>query len=377
MSYKFNPFTGNFDDAGPTHTLTNVTNTTQQNYHGFVNRTSSTLAFNNTSHVLTLAVATTAQVYIGGVPYTLTGNYTADLDDYTLSVGLWYVWMQITGGVPVLAASKSPWSAIDTTIIPVATVYWTGGAGIIGDERHAHDRNLETHRYLHSTVGARIQNDGSFAQTLPSTGTGGQIQLTGGNLWDEELITAIDGPVIRCRVWYETAAATWTAVNGTDNSGKDRPYLWNAGTSRIQYPKSDSSYVLTDIPANNYWVSWVFASNDYDTSRAVYLVIPSGTAPLTSLANARLTVMPNLPFAAELKLLWRWIHRGDGVYQEAADYRNSSTLPGGGVTAPTAVSVSFSPPAGATATNVQAALEDSYSMDKITMSVISTQLGAL
>jgi len=49
-----------------------VQNKTQRHYHGFVNKTDTTLAFDNSTHVFTLGVATTALVYVGGVPVTLT-----------------------------------------------------------------------------------------------------------------------------------------------------------------------------------------------------------------------------------------------------------------------------------------------------------------
>lgn len=326
--------------------------------HGFVNRTSSTLAFDNNSHIFTLGVATTATVYLNGVAYTIASpGLTIDLDTKTLSNGLWFIWVEVSGGNAVLNASQTAWSITNLTITPCVTVYWNGTAGALGEERHSADRNLPDHLWKHLTVGARIQNDGSFAQTLPTTAVDAKIELVAGYLWDEDIANAIStaqGKLVRN--WYETAAAVWTFADGTDNAGNDRPYIWNAATSRLRYPSTALAYALTDSANNTHIPVWVYASND--VTRPIYLVTPALSAGYGTVAQARAALQPTLPFAAELKLLWRWIFRGDGEYQEAADYRTSSSLPGGGVASPTALSVSFAPAGDIAALNVQAAIEE-------------------
>lgn len=347
-------------------------------YHGFVNRTDSTLAFDNSSHIITLGVATTAKVYLAGVPYTISSpGLTLDLDTKTLANGLWFVWIEISGGVPVLNAAQATWSILNTAIIPCATVYWNGAAGAVCDERHGANRNLALHAYLHLTVGARVQNDGSFAQTRPSTTNDSTLQLVGGSLWDEDIenvITTAQGKL--CRNWYETASGVWTFADGTDNGGYDRPYLWNSGTSRVQFPESDNAYALADGSNANYIPVWVYASNDI--SRPIYIVTPSLTAGYTTIANARSATAPVVTFAAEVKLLYRWIYRGDGEYQEAADYRTSSSLPSGGVASPVAAAVSFSPSGNIVATNVQAAIEELDTHEELdTQQVAANYLAAI
>ncbi|WP_295446256.1 hypothetical protein [uncultured Thiodictyon sp.] len=346
--------------ASSTVGLGNVANQAQQFLHGFPNRTATTIAFNNTSRVFTLGVAVgvTATIYIGGVSYTLSNpGITVDLDDKTLSVGLWFIWAEVSGGVVVLNASKTSWNVLDQTKIPVALVYWNGAAGALQEERHSAYADSAWHQWAHETIGARIENDGSFSQTYPTTSVDGKIELVGGSLWDEDLettVTTAQGKLIRN--WYETAAAAWTFVDGTNNAGNDRPYIWNAGTSRLQYPKSNSSYALTDASSNDYIAVWVFASNDID--RPIYTVTQAKTAPYNTLALARNAVMPTLAFGPEMKLLYRWIYRGDGEYQEAVDYRTSSSLPGGGVTAPSASSVTAIATAPLTAGSVQGQLDE-------------------
>ncbi len=265
--------------------------------------------------------------------------------------------MPAQDGAAVLNAAKSPWDITGLTAIPVATVYWNGSAGAIQEERHDAERNLALHEYLHKTVGARIPNDGSFAQTRPSTANDGQLELVAGSLWDEDIenpITTAQGKLVRN--WYETSSGVWTWADGTANSGYDRPYLWNSGTSRLRYPNSGSAYALTDCADNRYIPVWVYASNDI--GRPIYVVTPALATTYTTVANARAALAPVLPFAPELKLLYRWIYRGDGEYQEAADYRTASSLPSGGVSTPVAASIAFAPSGDLVATNVQAMGEE-------------------
>jgi hypothetical protein len=271
--------------------------------------------------------------------------------------GAWYVIATLVEGEIALTASQGVWDIEDRTVTPAFIVYWNGEDGAIQEERHQWDRNLALHAYLHSTRGAAIKNDGSFAQVRPSTTNDGHIELVAGSLWDEEIrnaCTTAQGKLVRH--WYETDAGVWTWADGVDNGGYDRPYLWNGDTSLLRYPNSGSAYALTDCASNRFIPVWVYDSNDKD--RPLYVVTPALATTYTTVANARAALAPVLPFAPELKLLYRWIYRGDGEYQEAADYRTASSLPSGGVSSPVAASIAFAPSGDLVATNVQAAIEE-------------------
>ena len=324
-------------------------------FHGFEGRTGSSL--NIADAILFLAVPTAQSVWLNGTEYALTEGLSLDLGETPDNGGHYIVAQDDNAGALELAELPAAWSITETSYTPVAYVYWQGGGGAVLDERHGHNRNLEQHAYLHHTVGARIQNDGSFAQTRPTTTNDGHLELVAGSLWDEDIeneITTAQGKLVRN--WYETASGVWTWGNGADNGGYDRPYIWNSDTSRLRYPSTASAYALTDCADNRFIALWVYASNDVD--RPIYVVTPALAAPYTTVANARAAQAPVLPFAPEMKLLYRWIYRGDGEYQEAADYRTASSLPSGGVSAPVAASVTFSPSGRIAATNVQAAIEE-------------------
>lgn len=326
-----------------------------QIYHGFVGFANSQILFDSATKILTLR-STNQDLYLNGVKYTLNGDLTVSLGA-TPALGTHYIVTTLVDGQPALTVSQNDWSIVNVTYTPTATVYWNGTAGALGNERHGHSRDLQFHRYLHLTVGARIPNDGGFAQTRPNTTNDAQLELSSGTLWDEDInnvISTAQGKL--CRLWYETAPNAWTFVDGTDNGGFDRPFLWNAVASRVQFPESDNNYVLANSAANNYVPVWVYASND--TERPIYVVTPSLTTTYNTVADARNSLPPIIPFAAELKLLYRWIYRGDGQYQESADYRNASSLPAGGVSSIVAAAVSYTPTGTISATNVQAAIEE-------------------
>ena len=59
-----------------------------------------------------------------------------------------------------------------------------------------------------------------------------------------------------------------------------------------------------------------------------------------------------------MKLIYKFIYRGDGEFQESVDFRSSSPVPGGGVSTMAAVSVSFVPAGNIAASNVQIAIEE-------------------
>ena len=343
--------------------LSNVLNQGQQIRHGFDGRTGSSLAWDPVSYEFVL-LGTDQDIWLNGVRYNLTSEaLTVPIGDagppaVPPADGTWYITVQDDGwGALELVAGQAVWAIDDVTSTPVATAFWNGTDFAIQDERHGAERNLGLHAYLHRTVGARIQNDGSFAQTRPTTANDGHLELTAGTLWDEDIANAVStaqGKLVRN--WYETASGVWTWADGTANSGYDRPYIWNGDTSLLQYPNTGSAYALTDCAANRYIPVWVYASNDID--RPIYIVTPALAVTYTTVANARAATAPVLPFAPELKLLYRWIYRGDGEYQEAADYRTASSLPSGGVSSPVAGAVSFSPSGDIAATNVQAAIEE-------------------
>jgi hypothetical protein len=287
---------------------------------GFVSRADNTITL-STRTVTVAPTATNFAYYLHHVKFTKTGGATCQTT-IADTAGIHYIYFDAAGQ---LQNSMTPWNIVDGTIF-VAIVFWNGSAGALYDERHSAGRDVHMHKWAHDTIGTRYQS--GLSRTYPDP-SNSKLQIESGSIHDEDIDFVIAQQKL-CRNFYQTDAAVWTFADGTDNGGFDRPYIWNATTSRIQYPKSDSSYALTDAAANRYIVVWAFAT--LDTVRPIMIITEAKTAPYTSVAAARAAVPPSTVglLTPEMKIIYRWIFAGDGTFQEEVDYRSSSSLPAGG-----------------------------------------------
>jgi len=315
---------------------------------GFVSRTDNTISL-STRMVTVAKTGTNFTVYSDGIKYVK----TTESKEIANTVGLHYVYFGADG---VITESTAGWD-FTSGKIPICTVFWNGSIGALSDERHSASRNLRWHEWAHDTIGARYES--GLGQTYPTTSVDGKFQIESGNIHDEDIDFSIGQQKV-CRNFYETASGTWTFANGTDNAGNDYPYIRNASTGKVQYPKSDSSYTLTDAADSKYVVVWAYATTD--AVRPIYLITAAKTDAYANMTAARAATAPSTAglLTPEMKLIYRWIFSGDGQYQEGADYRSSTSLPAGGTPVTNAVAVTFSPIGNIAATNVQNAI---YELD--------------
>lgn len=311
--------------------------------HGiFSGLTAAGLSWSNADHTLTL---TQAHVYyFAGTPRSQGANVSVDLDTYTLSEGLWYIYYDDAGGT--LKASKTPW-AISLAYVQVATVFWNGTAGRIQFEGHGARRDLEWHYDEHMFSGAKI-SAAEWVITTPSPATPNTINVSGGTVTDEDLSTT-HGAQTNCVLWYQTGASSYTWEESNTIYG-----------ASVRFADSANAYALTAVGTKfiNYWV---YASTD--TARGLYVFTETkATAGHNTVALARDVQPPNLSqmgLTREMRLIYRMIYKGDGALQEITDYRASATLAGaGGSSTPSAASVTFAPAGNIASTNVQAAIEE-------------------
>jgi hypothetical protein len=226
----------------------------------------------------------------------------------TNTVGLWFIYYDDAG---VLTASQELWDL--SSYVPIATVYWNGTNGVVGDERHGCTMDWATHSLIHKTIGTRYTSGltGTFGNTT--------FSITSGVVSDEDIDISIPLSTY-CRVFYRSGSAfTFTAAQTT--------YYYTSG-GNVYY---DNSGTLTAVPSNQYVAYWVFGTNDIDYP----IWILMGQRVDTTLANARNNnkyeslSLGNLPFA-EMKLLYRVILRNDATpYEETQDLRSVSNLPAG------------------------------------------------
>lgn len=334
-------------------------------YHGI--QSAGTPTYDNTTLTLPTSGGTVTYWY-QGTKHTTNSAITLSLAAASLTANtLYYIYFADSTGV--LTSSTTTWSM--KTAVPVCTLWKsTGGSISLCKETHNHTRCLDWHANAHLTIGARYASGFSLG-TISGSGASIVWNVNSGTIYDEDLridIAATSNASPGARLWYQPSAGVYTFLD------QAYPFLWNSGTSRVQYILS-SSYLATDLATNQYMCIWVYASPD--TTRPIHFFSPVLTAPYTSAANARAETPPNLSslgFSAEYKLLHRFIVSGSGTYQTATtadDFRTSGSLPSGGSTAPTAASVTSSPIGNIAATNVQAALEE-LDTEKVPTGAVTT-----
>jgi|GEM_PF-6325233 len=277
---------------------------------GFPNRTSSTISFNSSTRVFTIApTGASFNVYSAGKEYTKT-TATAGIPN---TAGIYFVYYDKT--TLEIATSTTVWSLTDGTV-HIATVYWNGSEGLLGDERHGLTMDGMTHEFLHNTVGTRFDSGltGSFDSTSFSMGSG--------YVYDEDIKTSI-AATTTARVLYHSGAGAFTYT------APQAKYFYEVGDI-IQY---DTGSGIADVTNNRYVAYWIFATNDPITP--IYALM--GQSNDTSLTNARNNnkyeslVLSSLPFK-EMKVLYRVILQRSGTgetYIETQDLRSISNLPSG------------------------------------------------
>jgi len=304
---------------------------------GFPNRTDTALSFDDATRTVTLSkTGTSFSIFIAGVEYEFTANQTRQIAN---STGLHFVYFNTSG---TLTSSTTPWT-ITSDNVPVAIVYYrtTTATGAIQDERHSADRNKAWHQWAHDTIGTRYESG------LATTFTNTTFSSALGIIHDEDIEHSIAAKTA-CRLWYRASTVMAFESNITT------PYKAAAGT--LQF---DSAGTLTNVTANRYISSWVYATND--VNYPIYVVV--GQAQYTTIAAARADPQPTFPNlnTREWTLIYRAIYQnaaGTPTYVEATDYRTVSSLPGGVVSSLPASSVTFTPTGAIAATNAQAAIEE-------------------
>ena len=328
-------------------------------YHGFVNRTSSTLTWTNTSPDRTMTITGTYVYWYQGNQITVSTSKAVQITNTT---GLWYIYFNSSG---VLTASQTfPGYEVAVT---VCYVMWNGTAGIVVDERHGYQRNRQWHTWAHNTIGCRYQ--AGIAVTASGVGAAATFSSTSGDIWDEDIDFTLPASSAfttanACRIIYQIAASgvdSYTFVTAPTTI----PFLWNTGTSRVRYVNAAGPYALDDINTNKYVNVWVYATPDIN--QPIYMMvetIATATTGYNSAAAARLVASPTLSLVGlfpEMRFLYRLVIKGNGTVQamEAEDdYRATTPIPAGGSPATSAGAVTFAPAGDIVATNVQTAIQE-------------------
>jgi hypothetical protein len=268
----------------------------KQNRHGFENRTDSSLSFVDGTRTFT--ITGTFDVFNQGTRI----QKTTQSISFANTNGLWFIYYHETTGA--ITASQTAWTI--GLQIPIATVFWNGTNGLLGDERHGLF-DSQTHKWAHLCFKTL------YASGLGGTFTNTTFQVDSGTIFDEDI--EINVPTTTtARIFYR---------NGLDFTftAKQTNYMQVAGS--MQY---DNSGTLTPLSNNNYMAIWVYATDFVDDG----IIFVLGQRQDATIANARTNNSPltlnlgALPLP-EMKLLYRVIVRNDATpYEEFVDYRTTS-----------------------------------------------------
>ncbi|NDD86067.1 hypothetical protein EBZ38_17545, partial [bacterium] len=170
-------------------------NLTQQNLAtkeptGFVDRTQSTISFNNGTRTFSIApVSGSYDIYIKGTKYTKTTTESVTINPD--ATGEYYIYFDATG---TLTYTNVFTPLIITDYCYVSIVYWDSAAGnrtYFAEERHGLTMDGATHVYLHTVLGARFIS-GFALQGFSVDGTGNlpanaQFTSDSGSMRDEDI----------------------------------------------------------------------------------------------------------------------------------------------------------------------------------------------
>lgn len=293
---------------------------------GFLNRTTSTLSFDDSSRTFSISPVGGGwfDIYQRGVPYRFSSTKSIAISNVE---GLHYIYFN--NGT--LYSTQTFDIGLIKTFTFVATVQWDTSNSkhiMLGDERHGLVMDGDTHAYLHTAIGARYIS-GLSADNFTLGGDGSldsqaQISISNGTINDEDITINIThsatptqgfqqvlSPIAKIPVYYrDGAAGNWRKVNSNNFPVK-------AGTSRIQFNTySGSTWSTIDATSDNKFIAmWVFATNNQEEP----IVAIMGQLESASLADAQANNLyqsisfGNLP-SLEMKVLYRLIYETSSTY---------------------------------------------------------------
>jgi len=286
---------------------------------GFVDRTSSSISFDDVKMQFTISpVGLEFVFYSGGNRFV---KNSADKIDITDSEGMWYIYYDENGN---LQATQTFSEAIITTYAFIAALYWDFGnnqAIYIGDERHGVTMDHDTHLRLHLTDGTRYVDGlalGDFTIGNGDLDAHAQFGFQTGRIVDEDLFHIIEGEIAPATIpifYLEGTSAYWRRIDATTFP------LTTIGTGRMAWNnEGGGNWGLTEVTNGRYALMHYFATNDINLG----LIGVVGQNEYLTIADARegaYIEMPNLvleglPFV-EFKAI------GTVIFQTSDSYGNT------------------------------------------------------
>ena len=229
--------------------------------YGFLNQTETTISFNDSTYLFTLADAGAGWSYFrSGTKYTVTGNKTVTVASPPVDGTTYYVYIDATDGT--LSAGTSAWTLNDTKV-PVASLKWHSGLTpkyLLSEERHSCLIDRRQHIKEHLTEGTKIASGGTLVGTYATSTDADAAKAFGiaeTVIFDEDLrqvLSALaepDGATAVYPIIYRTAAAAWAWELS------EMPFRYTVA-GYIQY---DNAGTMTEGAGNKYVNTWLLCSN--------------------------------------------------------------------------------------------------------------------
>lgn len=287
---------------------------------GFVDRTSSSISFDDVSRTISIQpTGLSFDVYVKGKKYTKT-----TLETFTIpnTSGNHYIHYNSDG-------SLDSTQVIDSTLFTdnamVSIVYWntdTSTHTYFAEERHGLVMDGATHSYLHTTFGSRYAS-GLALQNFVVDGDGtlntqAQFTADSGSIKDEDIVLTLAAqtqiPVLyrQGQLWRKKAANGFPLIySGTAG--------YTGANGRIPYNQyTGGAWQLTEANNSAYVLVHIFATNDKDNS----IVGIQGTSQHTSISDARnaasseISSLSGLPFA-------EFVAIGSVIFNTASSFSNT------------------------------------------------------
>jgi len=261
----------------------------QEHENGFVNRTDSTLSFDNITRTFKIEPTTDYYEYYNNSK--LHRKTTSDSVIIPDIEGLYYIYFD--GDILKRTALPNIYNIITNNAF-IAVIYWDYDNKKqlgFGDERHGCNMDSATHIYNHLTFGTRYER-GLTLGNMSVDGDGdndsdAQFSFNDGVIWDEDInINIINNspqdlsPISKIPMYYNNGfSSDLRRYESTDFP------LVTGGTGRAVYNENDGgNWVLTEITNGDFVLTHYFASNNIDLPIIGFI----GQKPYLNRGDARL-----------------------------------------------------------------------------------------
>ena len=288
------------------------------NSSGEVDRTSSTISFDNGSRTFTIQPASSSYIFmIKGKIFKKTAALTQTITD---TEGLWFFYFDQNGDL-----QKSSTFSNDFILkyCYVAYLYWDADSNIavhFGDERHGLTMSAHDHIWKHNTHGAAYISGLALTDFNFNAGTNdvdSQFGVQSGFIRDEDILHTIStvSSTTGLRVLYRNGAnGNWR--RGFQSGFSALPY--NTGDRLAYNQYTNGAWQLTEVSDNKYVLYHIVATND--VNYPVFAIMGQneyGNKPdARANANTEINNLSGLPFYE-----FRFI--GSVIYQTAESYTNT------------------------------------------------------